>query len=54
VLRADFIFQGVPLESGMHEVFLEYAPSIVMFWVQAAGFLVFGAAAVMLLCNRRR
>ncbi len=53
VLRADFIFQGVFLESGMHEVFLEYAPSIVMFWVQAAGFLVFGAAAVVLLCNRR-
>jgi len=54
VLRADFIFQGVPLESGMHEVVLEYAPSKWPLGIQGIGFFAFIAAAVALLCKQKR
>lgn len=54
VLRADFIFQGVYLGAGLHDVLLEYAPSKTWLWVQAAGFLIVAAAAAMLVARRRK
>lgn len=54
VLRADFIFQGIHLESGMHEVLLEYAPSKWPPAIQAFGVLLFAAAIVGLLYRRKR
>ncbi|MDO9541616.1 MAG: hypothetical protein Q7J98_04775 [Kiritimatiellia bacterium] len=53
VLRADFIFQGIPLEPGMHEVLLEYAPSKWPLGIQGLGFLFFAGAIVMLLRKRK-
>ena len=53
VMRVDFIFQGVYVEPGMHEVFLEYTPSKWPLVVQALGFLVFAGAAGILLRGRK-
>jgi len=53
VMRADFIYLGVCVESGMHEVLLEYAPSKWPFVIQAVGFLFFAGAAVLLLYKRK-
>jgi len=53
VLRADFIFQGIPMESGMHEVVLEYAPSRRILIIQGFGFFMFAAAAGILLFKRK-
>lgn len=53
VLRADFIFLGVYLSPGMHEVRLEYAPSKTLFWVQASGFLIVAVAAGLLIVRRK-
>ena len=53
VLRVDFIFMGVYLEPGMHEVILEYAPPKWPLAVQAVGFLVFAGAIVVLLLRRK-
>jgi len=53
VMRVDFIFQGVFVESGMHEVLLEYSPSKLPFVIQAVGFLLFAGAAVLLLCKQK-
>jgi len=54
VMRVDFIFQGVFVESGMHEVMLEYAPSKWPLAIQAVGFLIFAGALVVLLCRLKR
>jgi hypothetical protein len=54
VMRVDFLFQGVYVESGMHEVIIEYAPSKWPLAVQAVGFLIFAGALVVLLCRRKR
>jgi len=54
MMRIDFIFQGVYVESGMHEVLLEYAPSKWPLAVQAAGFLLFAGAIIVLLRKRKR
>jgi hypothetical protein len=53
VLRADFIFQGVYLNSGLHEVRLEYAPSKLSFCIQGLGVLFFVLAAIILLAKRK-
>lgn len=53
VMRIDFIFQGVYVEAGMHEVIIEYAPSKWPVAVQAAGFLIFAGALVVLLCRQK-
>jgi len=49
VLRVDFIFMGVYLEPGVHEVLLEYAPARWPLAVQALGFLIFAGALLALL-----
>lgn len=49
VLRVDFIFMGVYLEPGMHEVLLEYAPARWPLVVQTLGFLIFAGALFALL-----
>ena len=49
VLRVDFIFMGVYLEPGVHEVLLEYAPARWPLLVQALGFLIFAGALLALL-----
>ena len=53
VLRADFIFLGIPLETGLHEVVLEYAPPRWPLTVQGMGFLIVAGAIVVLLCRRK-
>lgn len=46
MLRVDFIFQGVYIESGRHEVVLHFAPPTWPLWCQAIGILLcLGAAA---------
>jgi len=49
VSRCDYLFQGVPLESGLHDVILQYAPSKMPFLVQSAGmlFMLVGAVAAV-------
>jgi hypothetical protein len=54
VLRTDFIFQGVYLNPGMHEVLFEYSPSKTLLWFQALGFLIVAAAAVILIIRRNK
>lgn len=53
IFRADFLFQGVYLDAGMHEVFLEYAPAKWPLFIQGLGFFVFAAAAGILLFKRK-
>jgi len=53
VLRVDFIFQGVYLSPGMHEVTLRYSPPVWPLYVQGAGFLVVITAGLALLFRRR-
>lgn len=54
ILRVDFIFQGIYLEPGMHEVLLEYYPARWPLLIQAAGFLLFASALAALLWMRRK
>jgi len=54
VLRVDFLFQGVYLTAGMHEVVLKYAPPVWPLYIQGAGFLVVAVAGIILIISRRR
>jgi len=54
VLRVDFIFMGVYLEPGIHEIFLEYTPARWPLVVQAVGFLIFAGAVVVLIIRRQK
>ncbi|MDD5482819.1 MAG: hypothetical protein PHP98_04115 [Kiritimatiellae bacterium] len=54
ILRADFIFQGVYVEPGVHEVLLEYAPPKWPLCVQGLGLLAFAAAVCVLILRRKR
>ena len=53
VMRTDFIFLGVFVEPGMHEVIIQYAPAKWPVAVQAVGLLLFASAAGMLLFKRK-
>ncbi len=46
VLRADYIFQGVFVEPGLHEVVLKYAPDKWTLWLQALCLVVCAVAAI--------
>ncbi|MFH0954263.1 MAG: hypothetical protein V1873_08035 [Verrucomicrobiota bacterium] len=52
VLRCDYLFQGVYVEPGLHEVVVTYAPSRVPFLVQVCG-LALCLAAIANLALRR-
>ncbi len=52
VLRVDYIFQGVYVEPGLHEVVLRYAPSTWTLWLQALCLLACAAAAVRIFLKR--
>ena len=53
VMRVDFIFQGVLLEPGMHEVIMKYSPSRRFLVLQAIGLACVAAAAICLLRRKR-
>ncbi len=48
-LRVDFIFQGVVVPAGMHDVVLHYAPAVWPLYIQWSGLAVF-LGAVLWLC----
>ena len=54
VLRVDYLFQGVYLPAGTHEVALEYAPATGALKIQIAGLLLCLAAAGWLVFRRFR
>jgi hypothetical protein len=55
LLRCDYLFQGVLLSPGLHEIVLEYAPARGTLWVQAAGMaLCLGALASLAVSGRRK
>ena len=55
VLRVDYIFQGVYIAPGRHEVFLRYAPRIWTAWLQGpAIFLALCAGAWLLIIRKRK
>lgn len=54
VVRCDFLFQGIPLSPGLHEIVLEYTPARSTLWVQAAGFALCLGALVSLAVSGRR
>jgi len=54
LLRCDYMFQGIALEAGLHEVVMRYAPSLLPVLLQGMGILVgLGAALWLLLLHRR-
>mgnify|MGYP007030119350 CR=1 FL=1 len=54
VRRVDFLFQGIYVPAGSHEVLLEYAPSRLGLWIQLGGLAGCGAAALALGWRQRR
>ena len=52
VLRVDYIFQGVALPAGQHEVRLRFAPAIWPLAVQVAGMLLMLGAALYLIFKK--
>ncbi len=53
LLRVDYIFQGVYLEPGLHEVVLRYAPPTWPIWCQGLGVLLcLGAIVGIIACRR--
>jgi len=53
VLRCDYLFLGIKVEPGLHEVSLQYAPPATGLWIQLAGMAVCAGAGIMLLANRK-
>lgn len=47
VRRVDYIFQGVFIEPGAHEVVLSYAQRAWPVWIQVAGILIYLCAAIV-------
>jgi hypothetical protein len=54
LLRCDFLFQGVFLPAGNHEVVLKYAPPLTTLWIQFAGMGLCVLAALILIIQRLR
>lgn len=52
LLRCDYLFQGVLVEPGLHEILLVYRPSLASLGVQALGMLVCAAALGMVFLRR--
>ena len=53
-LRVDYIFQGVVVPAGAHEVLLKYAPAVWPLYIQLSGLAVFLGAALWLLVQAIR
>ncbi len=54
LLRVDFIFQGIYIEPGRHEVVLRYAPSTWPLWCQGIGILICLGAVWQLIVSRAK
>lgn len=54
VMRVDFIFQGVLLAPGMHEIVMQYSPPRWPIALQAFGFAIIAIAAILLLSRNKR
>lgn len=52
LLRVDFIFQGVYIEPGLHEVVLRFAPPAWPLWCQGVGILLCLGAIMRLIIRR--
>jgi hypothetical protein len=54
LLRVDYIFQGVYIPAGMHDVVLRYRPPRTTLWIQIAGLLLCAGTGLLWLRRARR
>ena len=54
VLRADYLFQGLEIPQGTHEVELKYSPENQLLRLQFAGMAICAVAVMMLIFKRNK
>jgi uncharacterized membrane protein YfhO len=53
VYRCDYLFLGIPVDAGIHEITVQYAPSLATFWAQILGMALCAGAIGMLVVKKR-